>query len=63
VLAKAGFFKVLIAGILAGKKFFIIGGIALLAFARNYFKKQSGQKEIKDVVREMPDAQRKDTQG
>lgn len=59
VLAKAGFFKVLIAAILAGKKFIFLGGIALIALARGWSKRQSAQKEIKDVVREMPDGERK----
>lgn len=53
VLAKVGFFKVLIAGILAGKKFIFIGGIALLAFARRFFRKPEAQKEIKEVVKKI----------
>lgn len=57
VLAKVGFFKGLILAILAAKKFLIIGFIALIAFARRFFK-QPAQKEIKDVVREMPEDKR-----
>jgi uncharacterized membrane-anchored protein len=55
ILAKVGFFKLLIAGILALKKFLIIGLIAAIAFFRRFFKGPAEQKEIKDVVREMPE--------
>ena len=36
VLAKGGFFKVLIAGLLAGKKFVIFGAIALFAVVKKF---------------------------
>ena len=38
--AKAGFFKVLLVGLLAAKKFIIIGLIALVAFAKKFFKRE-----------------------
>jgi uncharacterized membrane-anchored protein len=37
VLAKAGFFKLLIAGALAAKKFVIIGVVALISFIKKLF--------------------------
>ena len=37
--AKAGFFKVLLVGLLAAKKFIIIGVIAVVAFAKKFFKR------------------------
>jgi uncharacterized membrane-anchored protein len=60
LLAKVGFFKLLLAGILALKKFIILGLLAVAAFFRRFFKGPSAQKEIKDVVREMP-SQEKDS--
>ena len=41
MLAKTGFLKVLIAGLLAGKKFVIIGVIALLAVIKKFFGAKS----------------------
>lgn len=58
VLAKVGFFKGLIIAILAAKKFLIVGFVALIAFVRRFFKKAEAQKEIKDVVRELPEDKR-----
>ncbi|MEO7777208.1 MAG: DUF2167 domain-containing protein, partial [Fibrobacteria bacterium] len=55
ILAKVGFFKLLLVGLLALKKFLIIGVVAVIAIVRRFFKAPSAQKEIKDVVREMPD--------
>ena len=37
--AKAGFFKVLLVGLLAAKKFIIIGVIAVVAFVKKFFKR------------------------
>jgi uncharacterized membrane-anchored protein len=54
VLAKVGFFKMLLVGLLAAKKFLIIGVIALIAFVRRFFQKPAAQKEIEDVVRKIP---------
>jgi uncharacterized membrane-anchored protein len=59
LLAKVGFFKLLLVGLLAAKKFLIIGFIALIAFVKRFFKKPSEQKEVADVVRQMPE-ERKD---
>jgi uncharacterized membrane-anchored protein len=42
VAAKAGFFKLLIVGLLAAKKFVIIGVIALVAFFKKMFKRDGG---------------------
>ncbi len=41
VLAKTGFFKVLIAGLIAGKKFVIIGLVALVALLKKFFGRKS----------------------
>jgi len=40
--AKAGFFKVLLVGLLAAKKFIIIGVIAVAAFFKKFFKRSGG---------------------
>jgi uncharacterized membrane-anchored protein len=58
ILAKVGFFKLLLVGLLALKKFLILGVLAAIALARKFFRKPSGQKEIPDVVREIPDETR-----
>ena len=42
VAAKAGFFKLLLVGLLAAKKFIIIGVIALVAFFKKMFKRDGG---------------------
>ncbi|MEO6098319.1 MAG: DUF2167 domain-containing protein [Fibrobacteria bacterium] len=60
LLAKVGFFKLLLVGLLAAKKFLIIGLIAVFALVKSFFKKTSEQKEIADVVRKMPE-DRKDS--
>jgi uncharacterized membrane-anchored protein len=39
VAAKAGFFKLLLVGLLAAKKFVIIGVIAVVAFIKKFFKR------------------------
>ena len=39
VAAKAGFFKILLVGLLAAKKFVIIGVIAVVAFVKKFFKR------------------------
>ncbi len=49
VLAKAGFFKVIIAAIIAGKKFVIIGAIALFAFFRRFLSGEKKKDEIEEV--------------
>lgn len=54
ILAKVGFFKLLFVGILALKKFLLIGLLAVVAFVRRFFRGPAEQKEIKDVVKEMP---------
>lgn len=58
ILAKVGFFKLLLVGLLAMKKFIILGVLAVVAFFRRFFKGPAPQKEIKDVVREMPEGKR-----
>lgn len=60
VLAKVGFFKVIFLALLGAKKFLIIGLIALVAFAAKFFKGPSAQKEIKEVVKEIPDDRKDD---
>ncbi len=55
VLAKVGFFKIMIGVLLAAKKFIIIGLLAFVAFFKRLFKGPAAQKEIKDVTREMPE--------
>lgn len=60
VLAKVGFFKMLLLGLLAAKKFIIIGVLALVAFIRRFFKGPSAQKEIPDVTRPLPEAEKKE---
>ena len=45
VLAKTGFLKVLIAGLIAGKKFVIIGVIAIVAAIRKFFGGKSPRPE------------------
>jgi uncharacterized membrane-anchored protein len=55
LLAKAGFFKLLLVALLAAKKFIIVGFIALIALFRRFFKGPSDQKQIEDVRRELPE--------
>ena len=42
IAAKVGFFKLILAGILAAKKFVVIGVAALLAFLRRLFRRRGG---------------------
>jgi uncharacterized membrane-anchored protein len=57
ILVKAGFFKLLIAGIIALKKFLIIGLIALAAALRALFGKKKKEQvlEVKEEVKAMDD--------
>ncbi len=55
ILAKVGFFKLLLVGLLALKKFLVLGVLAVVAFVRKFFSGPAAQKEIKEQVREMPD--------
>ncbi|MDB5103565.1 MAG: hypothetical protein JWP91_1254 [Fibrobacteres bacterium] len=55
ILAKVGFFKLLLVGLLALKKFLIIGVIALVALVKRFFKGPAEQKEVSDMVREIPE--------
>jgi uncharacterized membrane-anchored protein len=61
ILAKVGFFKILIGFLLVGKKFLILGVIACVAFFRRFFKKPGERKEIEDVRKEMPDERKEIT--
>jgi len=47
VLAKVGFFKLLLAGIIALKKFLIIGVVAIIAVLRGLFKKKDKEQKLK----------------
>lgn len=57
LLAKVGFFKLLIVGLLAAKKFIVIGVLAVVAFVRRMFggKQAPEQKTIEDVTRPLPE--------
>jgi uncharacterized membrane-anchored protein len=55
VLAKVGFFKLLLVGLLAAKKFLFIGILAAAAFFMRFFKGPAAQKEIADVTRPLPE--------
>lgn len=59
VLAKVGFFKLLLVGLLAAKKFIVIGLLAVVAFFRRLFKGPSAQKEIADVTRPIPEGEKR----
>ena len=59
ILAKVGFFKILIGLLIAAKKFIIIGLIAFVAYFRKLFKKPGEKKEIEDVRKQIPDEQKK----
>lgn len=60
LLAKVGFFKLLLVGLLAAKKFIVIGVLAVVAFFRRFFKGPSAQKEIADVTRPLPESEKKE---
>lgn len=59
ILAKVGFFKILIAALIAAKKFIVLGILALVAFFKRFFKGPAAQKEIKDVTRPLPESEAK----
>jgi uncharacterized membrane-anchored protein len=59
VLAKVGFFKLLLGALLAAKKFIVLGFLAVVAFFKRFFKGPSAQKEIPEVTRPLPESERK----
>jgi uncharacterized membrane-anchored protein len=58
ILAKVGFFKILIGVLIAAKKFVILGALGFFAFFRKFFKKPAERKEIEDVRRELPEEEK-----
>ncbi|MBW8887013.1 MAG: DUF2167 domain-containing protein [Fibrobacteres bacterium] len=59
VLAKVGFFKLLLIGLLAAKKFIVIGLLAVVAFFRRLFKGPAAQKETAEVTRPLPESEKR----
>jgi|WetSurMetagenome_2_1015567.scaffolds.fasta_scaffold54738_3 uncharacterized membrane-anchored protein len=57
ILVKAGFFKLLIAGIIALKKFIIIGFIAVIAAFRGFFNKKKNKEEVLKVEEQVKKAE------
>jgi uncharacterized membrane-anchored protein len=46
IAAKAGFFKLLLVGILAAKKFIILAFVAVMGFFKKLFKKKSDEAPV-----------------
>lgn len=59
LLAKVGFFKLLLGAILAAKKFLILGVLAVVAFFKRFFKGPAAQKEIAEVTRALPEEEKR----
>ncbi len=55
ILAKVGFFKLLLVALLAAKKFLIIGLLAVVAFVKRFFKGPDAQKKFDDVQLKIPE--------